>query len=78
MAKLTKAQWACLKKLSEQKTEPFGGWCNYGSNCGVKRNVALALEARGFAQIRREVLVGVTARITEAGRAALKEEEGRG
>lgn len=75
MVKLTKAQWACLRKLSEQKPEPFGGWCNYGANCGVKRNVAMALEARGLAQVRHDDLGGVTARITESGRAVLQNTE---
>lgn len=51
-------------------------WCNYGTACGVKRNVVRALEKRGYAEMRPDVIVGVSARITPAGRAKLAEERG--
>jgi len=72
--KLTEAQQACLTKLAEERSFPFDGWCNYGTACGVKRNVVRALEKRGYAEMRPDVIVGVSARITPAGRAKLAEE----
>ena len=74
MRRLTEAQQACLTKLAEERPFPFDGWCNYGTACGVKRNVVRALEKRGYAEMRPDVIVGVSARITPAGRAKLAED----
>jgi hypothetical protein len=69
---LTKAQVDCLRILADRPLDdPFGGWCNYGTACGVKRNVVRALETRGLAQLDDHTRPGVSARITPAGRAAL-------
>ena len=66
---LTPAMLACLRKLAEQTREPMGGWCNYGTGCGVKRNVVRALAARGLAELDDERRPGVSARATDKGRA---------
>lgn len=75
--KMTAAQRACLERLAQQNPEPFGGWCGYGTACGVKRNVVRGLQRRGLADLIDTERHHVMARITPAGRAALQG-EGRG
>lgn len=70
--KLSKAQRACLEVLASRRDDT---WCNYGTACGVKRQVAAALKRRGLADYMPEVRDGVSARITQAGRAALEGSE---
>lgn len=75
--RLTEAQRACLVVLAEFNDGWLGsshlGWCNYGTACGVKRNVVRALESKGLAQLDDSCRPGVSARITDAGRSLLKE-----
>lgn len=78
MSRLTRAQLSCLARLAEQSPEPFGGWCNYGTACGVKRNVVRSLVSRGFADLDDTNRPGVSARITPAGRAALQKDQDNG
>lgn len=71
--KLTEAQISCLRVLASRDDMQM---VNYGRCCGVKRNVAAALDRLGLAIYLPECRSGVSARITDAGRRALAEQEG--